>query len=66
MRPVPIGTPGELHIGGVQVARGYLARPELTAERFVVDPFREGGTLYKTGDLARFLPDGEDRVPRPR
>jgi amino acid adenylation domain-containing protein len=58
MQPVPIGTAGELHIGGVQVGRGYLNRPELTAERFVDDPFRGHGTLYKTGDLARYLPDG--------
>jgi amino acid adenylation domain-containing protein len=57
MQPVPIGVPGELHIGGVQVARGYLARPELTAEKFVPNPFAEG-RLYKTGDLARYRPDG--------
>ncbi len=58
MRPVAVGEVGELHVGGVQVAPGYLNRPALTAERFVPDPFRTGATLYKTGDLARFLPDG--------
>ncbi len=58
MHPVPIGTAGELHIGGIQVGLGYLNRAELTAERFVADPFRAGGTLYRTGDLARYLPDG--------
>ncbi|SDG06453.1 amino acid adenylation domain-containing protein [Lentzea fradiae] len=55
--PLPAGIPGELHLGGVQVARGYLDRPELTAERFVPNPFG-AGRLYRTGDLARFLPDG--------
>jgi acyl-coenzyme A synthetase/AMP-(fatty) acid ligase len=61
MQPVPIGISGELHIGGVQVARGYLNRPELTQEKFVPDPFskKKGARLYKTGDLARYLPDGE-------
>ena len=61
LQPVPIGLPGELCVGGVAVARGYLNRPELTAERFVPDPFQNtdcGGLLYRTGDLVRWLPDG--------
>jgi amino acid adenylation domain-containing protein len=59
-QPAPTGVHGELHIGGVGVARGYLNRPKLTAEKFIPDPFsdRPGARLYKTGDLARFLIDG--------
>ncbi|HSU82842.1 MAG TPA: amino acid adenylation domain-containing protein, partial [Thermoanaerobaculia bacterium] len=59
-RPVPAGATGVLHVGGVGVARGYLGRPDLTAERFVPDPFaaEPGQRLYDTGDLARWLPDG--------
>ncbi|MBQ0984632.1 amino acid adenylation domain-containing protein [Streptomyces sp. F63] len=56
---VPLGVPGEIHVGGPGVARGYLNRPELTAERFVPDPFGPpGARLYKSGDLARRRPDG--------
>ncbi|MEH1869669.1 MAG: amino acid adenylation domain-containing protein [Nostoc sp.] len=60
LQPVPIGVPGELHIGGAGVARGYLHRLELTAEKFITNPFEklEGSKLYKTGDLVRYLPDG--------
>jgi amino acid adenylation domain-containing protein/non-ribosomal peptide synthase protein (TIGR01720 family)/FkbM family methyltransferase len=60
LQPVPIGEPGELHIGGAQVARGYLNLPELTAEKFIPDPFNSDtdARLYKTGDLASSLPDG--------
>ncbi|MDR9897010.1 amino acid adenylation domain-containing protein [Aetokthonos hydrillicola Thurmond2011] len=74
LQPIPIGIPGELHIGGVGLARGYLNRSELTQEKFIPNPFKESGEqpllgsqkltyasserLYKTGDLARYLPDG--------
>ncbi len=69
LQPVPVGVPGELYIGGLGVARGYLNRPELTAQKFIPNPFRgsrgdredqssNSKCLYQTGDLARYLPDG--------
>ncbi|ASS74665.1 hypothetical protein CIG75_06565 [Tumebacillus algifaecis] len=58
MQPVPIGVPGELYIGGAGVTRGYYERPQLTEERYVPDHFSGQGLLYRTGDMVRWLPDG--------
>jgi amino acid adenylation domain-containing protein len=59
LRQVPVGRSGELYIGGAGLAKGYLNRSELTAERFIDHPFEPGKRLYRTGDLARYLPDGQ-------
>ncbi|MTJ10020.1 non-ribosomal peptide synthetase [Anabaena sp. UHCC 0204] len=60
LQPVPIGIPGEIYIGGIGLTKGYLNRPELTSEKFISNPFDQSKStrLYKTGDIARYLPDG--------
>ncbi|MDZ7994279.1 MAG: non-ribosomal peptide synthetase [Nostoc sp. EfeVER01] len=59
LQPVPVGISGEIYIGGVGLARGYFNQPELTKEKFITNPFNPKTLLYKTGDLARYLPNGE-------
>src|SRR4030095_11280191 len=61
LQPVPIGIPGEMYVGGAGLAQNYLHRPELTADRFIPNPFsaQPGARLYKSGALARYLPNGD-------
>lgn len=58
-QPMPVGIAGDLYVSGPGLARGYLNRPEITAEKFIADPFEQGARMYKTGDLAKYLPNGE-------